>query len=356
MQLENAISRAKNGSLPPSQLPDSKALSFSERLVIDYGDIEEFLKRAEKAIKAFENNTPSMWQALTAQGVYYGKGTPGKVAFLFPGQGSQYVNMLKEFRAIEPVVDQVFVEADRVMTPLLGKPLTDFIYADGDEENLKTAELKLKDTTITQPAVLTANVALLRLLQKYGFEPDMVIGHSLGEYAALVAAGVLTFAEALEVVSARGREMVKVSMDDNGCMAAVSAPLAEVERILKTIDGYVVLANINSPLQSVIAGSTKAVEEAIQAFMSSNYQAVKIPVSHAFHTKIVAPASQPLRKVIERMNIQDPKIPVAANVTGEWYPAWSGIHFRSPGRSSCFTSSIHQRMQQTLRQWCTHFC
>jgi acyl transferase domain-containing protein len=163
-------------------------------------------------------------------------------------------------------------------------------------------------------------VALLRLLQKYGFEPDMVIGHSLGEYAALVASGVLTFAEALEVVSARGREMVKVSMEDNGCMAAVSAPLVEVERILKTIDGYVVLANINSPTQSVIAGTTKAVDETIQAFMSANYQAVKIPVSHAFHTKIVAPASQPLRKVIERMNIQDPKVPVAANVTGEWYP------------------------------------
>ncbi len=319
-KLENIILLAKNGSLPPTILPDAQALSFPERLVIDYGDIDEFLKRAEKALKGFESNTTAMWQALTAQGVYYGNKTPGKIAFLFPGQGSQYVNMLKEFRAIEPVVDEVFVEADRVMSPLLGKPLTDFIYADGDEESLKVAESKLKDTTITQPAVLTANVALLRLLQKYGFEPDMVIGHSLGEYAALVAAGVLTFAEALEVVSARGREMVKVSMEDNGCMAAVSAPLAEVERILKTIDGYVVLANINSPTQSVIAGATKAVDDTIQAFMSANYQAVKIPVSHAFHTKIVAPASQPLRKVIERMNIQDPKVPVAANVTGEWYP------------------------------------
>ena len=320
VKLESAISQAKNGFLAPSQLPSTQALSFPERLAIDYSDMDEFLKRTEKALKGFESNTPGIWQALTAQGVYYGHGTPGKVAFLFPGQGSQYVNMLKEFRAIEPVVDQVFVEADRVMTPLLGSPLTDFIYSDGDDESLKAAEAKLKDTTITQPAVLTANVALLRLLQKYGFEPDMVIGHSLGEYAALVAAGVLTFAEALEVVSARGREMVKVSMEDNGCMAAVSAPLNEVERIIQTIDGYVVLANINSPLQSVIAGSTKAVEESIQAFMAANYQAVKIPVSHAFHTKIVAPASVPLRKVIERMNIQDPRIPVAANVTGEWYP------------------------------------
>ena len=94
------------------------------------------------------------------------------------------------------------------------------IYAEGDEDSIKAAEVELKNTEITQPAVLTTNIAMLRLLNQVGFYPDMVIGHSLGEYAALVAAGVLTFAEALEVVSARGREMSKVSMEDNGCMAA----------------------------------------------------------------------------------------------------------------------------------------
>lgn len=320
-QLKNSLEQARNGLLKQVPLPNSEQLSLAERLVIDYGSPEEFIKRAEKALTVFDSNNPNMWQAMTAQGVYRGSGAPGKVAFLFPGQGSQYVNMLKELREIEPVVDAVFVEADRVMEPLLGKPLTHYIYADGDEASLKEAEQKLKDTTITQPAVLTANIALLRLLEKYGFKADMVIGHSLGEYAALVAAGVLTFAEALEVVSARGREMVKVSMEDNGCMAAVSAPLEEVERILKTIDEYVVLANINSPVQSVIAGSTKGVDLAIEAFASASLQAVKIPVSHAFHTKIVAPASLPLRKVIERMNLQAPQIPIVANVTGDWYPS-----------------------------------
>lgn len=319
-ELETRISQAQAGSLPVASLPNQDALAKPERLAIDYSDLGDFLKKSEKALKGFQANATNMWQALTAQGVYYGHGQSGKVAFLFPGQGSQYVNMLRELRAIEPVVDQVFVEADRVMTPLLGKPLTAFIYAEGDDASLKEAEQKLKDTTITQPAVLTANIALLRLMQKYGFQPDMVIGHSLGEYAALVASGVLTFAEALEVVSARGREMSKVAMEDNGCMAAVSAPLAEVERILATIEDYVVLANINSPLQSVIAGASKAVDQAIEAFSSAGFQAVKIPVSHAFHTKIVAPASIPLRKVIERMNVLPPQIPIAANVTGDWYP------------------------------------
>ncbi len=154
----------------------------------------------------------------------------GSVVFMFPGQGSQYVNMLRDLYDSEPVVADTFNEADRVMTPILGRTLTSYIYVEGDEAALAQAEKDLKNTAITQPAMLTANVALLRLMNKYGFEPDMVIGHSLGEYAALVAAGVMTFPEALEVVSARGREMTRIKMDDNGCMAAVSAPLEKSGR------------------------------------------------------------------------------------------------------------------------------
>ena len=141
--------------------------------------------------------------------------------------------MLKDLCEVEPIVADTFAEADRVMTPILGRSLTSFIYVEGDEASLAEAEKSLRNTEITQPAMLTANVAMLRLMDHFGFRPDMVTGHSLGEYAALVAAGVLSFAEALEVVSARGREMKKVSMDDNGCMAAVSAPIEEVEKVLQ---------------------------------------------------------------------------------------------------------------------------
>ncbi|MCX8025899.1 MAG: acyltransferase domain-containing protein, partial [Thermanaerothrix sp.] len=151
--------------------------------------------------------------------------------------------------------------------------------------------------------------------------PVFVAGHSLGEYAALVAAEALPFAEALEIVSARGREMARVSMADNGCMAAVSAPPEAIEHILSQIPGYVVIANYNSPLQSVIGGETAAVNAAIAALQAAGYQAVKIPVSHAFHTQIVAPASEPLRQIISRMHLQPPRIPVISNVTGEFYPA-----------------------------------
>lgn len=319
-QLSQIIEGARQGQLPPSQLPDEPAVTKPERLVIDYSSAEELIGRAEKALKTLDNEAPNAWQALTAQGVYRGSGKAGKVAFMFPGQGSQYVNMLKDLCEAEPLVADTFKEADAIMTPILGRPLTSYIYVEGDEESIKQAEAALRDTAITQPAMLTANVALLRLMEKFGFKPDFVIGHSLGEYAALVASGVLTFAEALEVVSARGREMKKVSVADNGGMVAVSAPIQEVERILQGISEYVVIANINSPLQSVVGGSTPGIQAALEAFEKAGYQATRIPVSHAFHTKIVAPASEPLKQVIARMNLQAPKIPVAANVTGQFYP------------------------------------
>ncbi|GAP11267.1 polyketide synthase module [Bellilinea caldifistulae] len=319
-QLAQILENARQGQLPPSQLPDAAMVTKPERLVIDYSSVEELISRGEKALKTLDNEAPNAWQALTAQGVYRGSGKAGKVAFMFPGQGSQYVNMLKDLCEAEPLVADTFKEADAIMTPILGRPLTSYIYVEGDEESLKQAEAALRDTAITQPAMLTANVALLRLMEKFGFSPDFVIGHSLGEYAALVASGVLTFAEALEVVSARGREMKKVSVADNGGMVAVSAPIQEVERILQEISEYVVIANINSPMQSVVGGSTAGIQAALEAFEKAGYQATRISVSHAFHTKIVAPASEPLKQVIARMNLQSPKIPVAANVTGEFYP------------------------------------
>ncbi|MBN1373363.1 MAG: SDR family oxidoreductase [Anaerolineaceae bacterium] len=320
-QLAVVLDQARQGTKPQNGVPSAEALGKAERLAIDYGDLDELVKRGERALKGLEADPSSNpWQALQAHSVFRGSGAPGKLAIMFPGQGSQYVNMLKDLCAAEPLVAETFAEADRVMEPILGRPLTSYIYVEGDEASLAEAEKALRNTEITQPALLTANVAILRLMRKFGFQPELVIGHSLGEYAALVAAGVLTFEEALQVVSARGREMKKVSVADNGCMAAVSAPIAQVEEMLKSVKEYVVLANINSPVQSVIGGSTAGVEEALAAFQAAGLQATKIPVSHAFHTKIVAAASQPLRGVIAGMSVNAPRIKLVANVTGELYP------------------------------------
>jgi len=319
-QLAAARDRAQQGETPFLQLPAPSALGAQERLVIDFGNAGELAARGEKAAQVLEKDAPGSWRLLASQGIFRGRGKPGQVAFLFPGQGAQYVNMLRELRDLDPVIAATFREADEVMQSLWGRPLSDYIFVDGDKAALAQAERELRNTVITQPAVLTVNVALMRLLESYGLVPDMVIGHSLGEYAALVTAGVLTFGDALQVVSARGREMSRVSLDDNGCMAAISAPLPEVERILAGIEGYVVLANINSPVQSVIGGETPAVKQALVAFNEAGYRAVQIPVSHAFHTRIVALASIPLREIVAEMDIRPPQLPVVANVTGELYP------------------------------------
>ncbi len=320
---------ADGGATPPAGPPHANDLRAPVRVAIDHGRATELAAKARRAIKALETDNAAMWRALRAQGVFLGRGAPGKVAFLYTGQGSQYVNMLTTLREQEPIVAETFAEADRVMTPLLGRPLTEFIFIDGEnEEAVSLLEQQLRQTEITQPAVLAADIALTRLLAAHGIEPDIVMGHSLGEYGALVAAGALTFDAALEAVSARGREMAELSIEDNGAMAAVLGPLDEIERVVDSIDGYVVIANVNSTSQAVIGGATEAVDRAVAAFDEAGFTTMRLPVSHAFHTSIVAPASEPLRRTLTRLELKAPVLPIVANVDGELYPTGAGVQER----------------------------
>jgi acyl transferase domain-containing protein/NAD(P)-dependent dehydrogenase (short-subunit alcohol dehydrogenase family)/acyl carrier protein len=312
---------AEQGHAPAPSAPAETDLRAPERLVIDYADAADLADKSAKAIKALAADQAPIWKALRPQGIFRGHGPAPKVAFLYTGQGSQYVNMLRPLRTAEPIVAETFAEADRIMMPLLDRPLTQFIFVDQfDAKAVAKAEDDLRQTAITQPAVLATDEALTRLLAAYGIEPDMTMGHSLGEYGALVASGALPFQDALEAVSARGRGMTSVAMADNGRMAAVFAPIPEVERILKTINGYVVIANINSTCQAVIGGASKAVAQAVEAFQKVGYEPVELPVGHAFHTSIVAGAGVPLRRELERLRIQSPRLPIVANVNGEFYP------------------------------------
>jgi acyl transferase domain-containing protein len=320
-RLRSVQNAAENGRTPTLSAPAEADLRAPERLVIDYANAADLADRSAKAIKALAGDQAPVWKALRAQGIFRGHGPAPKVAFLYTGQGSQYANMLRPLFTAEPIVAETFAEADRAMTPLLGKPLTEFVFVDqSDPAAVAKAEEDLRQTAITQPAVLATDEALTRLLAAYGIRPDMTMGHSLGEYGALVASGAMPFRDALEAVSARGRGMTSVAMEDNGRMAAVPAPLPEIEKILKTIKGYVVIANINSNNQAVIGGASKAVEQAMEAFQKAGYDPVALPVSHAFHTTIVAGAGVPLRRELERLHIESPHIPIVANVNGEFYP------------------------------------
>ena len=307
-QLTALSAEATAGRAPAPAAPDPALAGAAIRVAIDYADAADLAKKADKAVQAFGANNPAMWKLLRSQGVFVGRGPAPKVAFLFTGQGSQYVNMLAELRSHEPIVRDVYDEADRIMTPLLGKPLSDYVFADGaDPEAVARLNAQLLQTEITQPAVLTTDAAMAQLLGAYGITPDLVMGHSLGEYGALVASGALSFDAALEAVSARGREMTHVSQADNGAMAAVFGPLPDIERIVAEVDGYVVVANINSNTQAVIGGATTAVEAAVAAFQAAGITAMRIPVSHAFHTQIVAGASEPLKVAMRRLEVRGPQ-------------------------------------------------
>ena len=325
-RLREVMKDAEAGRAPAPAPPVEADLRAPERLVIDYADAAELADKSAKALKALASNHPVVWKALRAQGIFRGRGPAPRVAFLYTGQGSQYVNMLRPLYREEPIVAGTFAEANRVMTPLLGKPLTEFVFVDEtDPRAVAKADEDLRQTAITQPAVLAIDLALTRLLAAYGIKPDMTMGHSLGEYGALVASGALPFEDALEAVSARGRGMTRVAVADKGKMAAVFAPLKEIERILKTVDGYVVIANINSDRQAVIGGASDAVTRAMAVLQETGYEVSELPVSHAFHTSIVAPASEPLRKELERLHLESPRLPIVANVNGEFYPTGPGV-------------------------------
>ncbi len=319
--LEADLPVFQGGFCPPFDIPEEKDIKAPHRLAIDYSDAAELASKLERAIKALRSEKPG-WRVLNAKGIFYGKGAPGKVAFLFTGQGSQYANMLDELRKTEPIVAETLRTADAVMKPHLGKPISEFIYVDGnDPDKVAEAEERLKQTEITQPAVLTVDTALSRLMQAYGIAPDMAMGHSLGEYGALVCAGVLSFEDALLAVSARGHQMAHIRVDDKGKMAAIFGPYEKIGEILKQVSGYVEIANINSNGQSVIGGATQPVLEAMELCKEAGFHVAELNVSHAFHTQIVASVSGPLKEVLDSMPVQGPSIPVIANVTGDFYPS-----------------------------------
>ena len=232
-----------------------------------------------------------------------------KIAFLFPGQGSQAVGMGKELAALYPVARQTFDEADSA----LGYKLSQLCF-EGPEE-------KLRLTEITQPAILTMSVAAQRVLREKGVSPKFVAGHSLGEYSAHVAAGSVDFADAVRTVRNRGKYMQEAVPVGQGAMAAVlGMPLAEVERICKQAaqDDICSPANINSPEQIVISGSKPAVERAAElAKAGGAKRAIMLPVSAPFHCALMQPAQDRLGKDLQNLTFHGMQLPLVKNVDGE---------------------------------------
>jgi [acyl-carrier-protein] S-malonyltransferase len=231
------------------------------------------------------------------------------IAFVFPGQGSQYVGMGRELFENFGVAKQIFEEAD------------DALHFSISALCFKGPEEALKLTENTQPAVLTTSIATLKVLQaEKGIAPQLTAGHSLGEYSALVASGALTFSEAVKMVRLRGKFMQEAVPVGEGAMAAVLGMEREqVERLCEEISSGEVLtpANFNCPGQIVIAGHSKAVERAIERIKQEGKKAVLLPVSAPFHSPLMKPAGERLEKALEEISVGDLKVPVVTNVEAE---------------------------------------
>jgi [acyl-carrier-protein] S-malonyltransferase len=230
-------------------------------------------------------------------------------AFIFPGQGSQYVGMGKDFFENFREAREVFQEADDVLHLSISS-----LCFQGPEEALKLTEN-------TQPAVLTTSIAVLRVLQaEKGVVPHLAAGHSLGEYSALVVSGALAFADAVQIVRLRGRFMQEAVPVGEGAMAAIlGMERGQVEKLCEEAAQGEVLtpANFNCPGQIVIAGHAKAIERAMERVKQEGKKAVALSVSAPFHSPLMKPAGERLGKVLEGIIIQDLKIPVVTNVEAD---------------------------------------
>lgn len=230
----------------------------------------------------------------------------GSIAFLFPGQGSQTLGMGRELAEKYPIARRIFEEADEA----LGYKLSQICF-EGPEE-------KLRLTEITQPAILTTSVAAWRILDEKGVKPAFVAGHSLGEYSAHVAAGTVTFADAVRTVRKRGQYMQEAVPVGVGAMSAIlGMDLARVAAIChQAAEGQVCEpANINSDEQIVISGNTAAVERATKLADERGAKRAKIlPVSAPFHCSLMKPAQDRLAADLDQLAFQKPVVPVACNV------------------------------------------
>jgi 8-amino-7-oxononanoate synthase len=240
-----------------------------------------------------------------------------KLALLFPGQGAQKVGLLREAYEQLPAFREELDRLDESIADLhaqLGGSLRSFLYAQPSPE----AERRLTATEVCQPAMAAVGLALHALLEKLGVHGDVALGHSLGEFAAAAAAGVLAPEACVRLVAQRGLAMAALGLDDPGAMASAAADRARVEAALGGIDG-VVVANLNHPEQTVISGSSEGVRAASAQLAARGIQVTPLEVSHAFHSPLMSGVAGAMEKLVSALEIRPGSMPVVSGITGKPY-------------------------------------
>ena len=304
--------------------------AFRLLIVIDRDEFEKeganaVVSKLEDAVSNLAKSpvTPEFENKTTFFG---GPETPGKIAFVFPGQGAQYVGMGSELVCTFPQAFDVLEMANALFSDK--QRLTDFIYPvpTADRNAKKEQEADLTNTDIAQPAIGSISLAMLKIIQHFGLKPDATCGHSFGELVALNSAGWMADDALLTLAVNRGRLMAAAGKADGdpGTMLAVKAPLEELDKLIADSDTGVILANRNSPTQGVLSGPKEAIEKANALCKEKGFKTVALSVAAAFHSHLMQDAQKPFMEIVQKTGITPTQIPVYSNSSGTPYPTEPG--------------------------------
>jgi acyl transferase domain-containing protein len=255
--------------------------------------------------------------------VFAGEGrAPQRLGFVFPGQGSQYARMAADIMRKYPECNALLQQAQTAMGNHRELPHLLYPAPARDKKEKADQEERLRRTDVAQPALGAVSLAMLMLLAHFGVRPDAACGHSYGELTALYCAGGIGRQEFFDLSAARGRFMAKCANDgDGGKMLAIKAPLTTLPELIEKHELDVVLANRNSPEQGVVSGTSEEIERMRSICRKNHIRAVLLPVSAAFHSRLVESAALPFRELLDEVEFRPLQIPVYANTTGRPYPS-----------------------------------
>lgn len=307
---------------------------FQHRLAVSAGSIAQLRER----LSAF---AAGQRVADTAVGQAQERGRPG-IAFLFTGQGSQYAGMARQVYETQPVFREALKRCDQLLRPYLEQPLLSVLYSENDE-----AARLLDETAYTQPVLFALEYALAELWRSWGIEPDMVMGHSVGEYAAACVAGIFSLEDGLKLIAARARLMQ--ALPERGTMLVV---FAEPERVAAELEPFreaVSIAAVNGPRNTVISGKSEAIQALAQRFEQAGLTTHPMTVSHAFHSPLMEPMLEEFERIAAQVHFAPARIPLIRNLDGQVLQAGETLaadYWRGQIRAAVqFSASMHTAAQ-----------